>query len=164
TLGYRLQKFAHRYKALVAALSVVVILLLIGIATTTSQAVRAIKAERDALDQRDAAEKRERELWRQAYPANMMAAQRAWQRGNPKQARELLALYEPQEGREELRGFEWYYLQNLCGTTPAEDFTFSPHEKTVFCVTYSSDGALLATSSSDKTARIWNAASGKLLH
>src|SRR5262249_44309007 len=49
TVGYRLQKYVHRHKAFITSMSAVAALLLIGIATTWWQAVRARRAEEEAL-------------------------------------------------------------------------------------------------------------------
>src|SRR5262249_27598901 len=57
TLGYRIQKYVRRHKALIATISTVAGLLLIGIVTTLWQAVRATQAEEQALTELDNAEK-----------------------------------------------------------------------------------------------------------
>src|SRR5262249_42630663 len=49
TLGYRVQKYVRRHKAFVATVSAVAALLLIGIAGTSWQALRATRAEEKAL-------------------------------------------------------------------------------------------------------------------
>src|SRR5262249_61150334 len=90
-------------------------------------------------------------------------AHRTWLGGTGKQPLDLGALYEPQEGREDLRGFEWHYLRNLCREPPGEQVTLRGHTDQVFYVSYSPDGKLLATCSQDRTARLWDVATGKVL-
>src|SRR5262249_41377201 len=53
--SYQMQKFARRNKAVVAGVAVVFVVLLVGIATSTWQAVRAKKAEVAAEEARDRA-------------------------------------------------------------------------------------------------------------
>jgi WD40 repeat protein/serine/threonine protein kinase len=48
TVGYRMQKYVRRHKAFMSAMSAVAALLLIGIVTTSWQAVRAMRAEEEA--------------------------------------------------------------------------------------------------------------------
>jgi len=55
TVAYRLQKFTHRHKALVAALVAVLGVLLAGIVTSTWEAARARNAQHLALAERDRA-------------------------------------------------------------------------------------------------------------
>jgi serine/threonine protein kinase len=57
TLGYRLQKYVRRHKTFLGTMSTVAVLLLIGIVTTSWQAVRAIRAEGNALTALDNSEK-----------------------------------------------------------------------------------------------------------
>ena len=53
TAGYRLRKFARRNKGRLAAAALLLLALVCGIAGTTGQAVRATRAEKEALRERD---------------------------------------------------------------------------------------------------------------
>jgi len=53
--SYQLQKFARRHKALVAGVAAVFVVLVLGIIASTWQAARAIRAERQAVEERDRA-------------------------------------------------------------------------------------------------------------
>jgi tetratricopeptide (TPR) repeat protein/predicted Ser/Thr protein kinase len=53
--GYQLQKFARRHKALMAGTAAVFLVLVAGVVASTWQAVRARRAERSAVEQRDVA-------------------------------------------------------------------------------------------------------------
>jgi tetratricopeptide (TPR) repeat protein len=55
SLGYQLQKFSRRHKALVAGIAAVFIVLVAGIFASTWQATRAMRAEQSALVERDRA-------------------------------------------------------------------------------------------------------------
>ncbi|HEV8067200.1 MAG TPA: protein kinase [Planctomycetaceae bacterium] len=83
------------------------------------------------------------------------------------QARQLLAKYIPQQGEEDLRGFEWRYLWKI--TAPrsyAPMFravrTISAHDGTAYFVCFSPDGKSVATASADTKARVWDVETGQL--
>lgn len=169
---YRLRKFVDRNKATVAMASAVVATLLIGIAVSswqavraTRQSVRAVAAERDARDaERDAiqqsrrAERGEQLAQRNLYVAEMVIAQREFDELNTARTLELLERQIPRPGQPDFRGLEWRILWNECH---GDAFTLSGHTKYLADIAITSDGAWLATASADKTARLWNLASRK---
>jgi eukaryotic-like serine/threonine-protein kinase len=61
TAGYQLQKFARRHRALVASVAAVFVVLVAGVAVSTSEAIRANRAGQAALTERDRAAAAERE-------------------------------------------------------------------------------------------------------
>src|SRR5262249_21007877 len=52
------------------------------------------------------------------------------------------------EGRPDLRGWDWYYLKRLCHR---EEVTLRGHTGSVFSVEYSPDGSRIATAGQDGT-------------
>jgi WD40 repeat protein/serine/threonine protein kinase len=60
-----------------------------------------------------------------------------------------------------LRGWEWDYLKRQSHTAL---LTIPAHDDRVFNVVYSPDGKTLATASQDGTARVFDAATGRLIH
>ncbi len=56
------------------------------------------------------------QLERVTYNAHINLAQHAWNIGGLRRTKELLAFHQPSSGHEDLRGFEWYYLDRLCNT------------------------------------------------
>ncbi|MCI0542102.1 MAG: protein kinase [Verrucomicrobiales bacterium] len=60
---------------------------------------------------------------RNLYTADMRVAQLAWAEGNLQQAQTLLREHLPKASREDLRGFEWRYLWNLCQDESRFTFT-----------------------------------------
>ncbi|MCI0542103.1 MAG: protein kinase [Verrucomicrobiales bacterium] len=82
---------------------------------------------------------------RNLYTADMKLALQAWEEGNLQHAQNLLRAHLPKAGREDLRGFEWRYLRNLCQDESKYSFTNFTHE--VRAVAYSLDGGLLAVAS-----------------
>src|SRR4026208_1705584 len=86
----------------------------------------------------------------------MNLAQHASETSASGRLEELLSGYFPEPGQEDLRGFEWYYLWNLChGPSFAQDTV------TVWSLAYSPDGTILASGTWDGTVKLREAATGK---
>jgi WD40 repeat protein/serine/threonine protein kinase len=175
--GYRLRKFARKYWMPVAMAVAFALLLAAGVVVCAWQAVRATRAEGEAVAQRDvatgaereairkrleaeAAQERaraaEQEISRRWYAASTTTMQQAWDTGQVGRLRALLAETETYPDR----GFEWYYWQRLCHL---ELHTFIGHRAKVTAVSWSPDGKRLATASGDGTAKLWEAASSREL-
>ena len=125
--AYRIQKAIHRHKLAFAAGAAVALALLAGVAVSTTQAIRATRAERakEALlnseqkarlaatrAQGEAEVERDRAR-RNLYAADINLAHQAWIESNLGKARRLLARTRPAAGQENLRGWEWRYLWRL---------------------------------------------------
>jgi WD40 repeat protein len=115
--GYRLRKFLRRHRGPLAAAAVVILALLGGVVGTSlglvqavDQRIQADSARRTAQD--SAAELRDvrDELWTNLYASRAAQIQAAWDASQYRRARELLAAQVPAAGQQDLRGFEWYYL------------------------------------------------------
>ena len=57
------------------------------------------------------------------YTSDMNLAHQAWENGSLQRAEELLQAHKPQADKEDLRGFEWRYLSNLCRDESRFTFT-----------------------------------------
>ena len=126
-----------------------------GAKLTAQAALKQAEADRREADgQRAAAEAAGREIRRQWYAASLNLMQPAWDIGQIGRLQDLLAETEWYPDR----GFEWYYWQRLCHL---EQHTLIGHRDVVYGVTWSRDGARLATASRDGTIKVWDAASGR---
>ena len=90
------------------------------------------------------------------YVANMKLVEHDWERSNLGRVSTAL---EETAGYPD-RGFEWYYWQRRMHSNLK---TFRWHLHRVAGVAVSSDGRLIATASCDRTAKIWDVASGRKL-
>jgi eukaryotic-like serine/threonine-protein kinase len=126
--AYRFRKLIRRNKLAFAAGTAVALALLFGVVGITWQAVRATKAEREAVLEGKRAEAQAQlaaqeanraatvatGARRYAYAAEINVALQALAENNLGRARELLDRQHPKAGEEDLRGFEWRYLWQRC--------------------------------------------------
>jgi WD40 repeat protein/serine/threonine protein kinase len=123
---------------------------------------KAVTARDAEIQARDKAEEAKREaitarekLARVEYGRTMQVAYEHWHDGNASATLELL-----QKTRQNLRGWEWDYVHQLCHT---ERFTLRGHTDFVASASFSPDGSRIVTGSWDRTARVWDARSGRPL-
>jgi WD40 repeat protein/serine/threonine protein kinase len=185
--GYRLHKFARRFKVPLAVTAGFGLLLLAGVVFSTWLAVRAKRAEevahmseinarlneQTAQDQKrevalakDNAEKRGEELvtlneqlHHSNYIADVNLARHAWDEGNLALVGELLERHRPKVGETDSRGFEWHYLHRL----PHRDLrTVNAHAGGATTVAWTPDGKrLISLGTSQKASgevKLWDAA------
>src|SRR5262249_45101570 len=135
--------------------------LLAGTAFSTYYGIRATRGERLAKANETVALQRKDESDRRRYVAEFRWAMQKWKDGQIDEAQQILSGLAPLDDEPDHRGFEWYFLQRLC---QLELRTLQGHSGDVFAAACSPDGRWLATASKDKTARIWECATGKLVH
>jgi WD40 repeat protein/serine/threonine protein kinase len=124
-----------------------------GYVQTKSALKREALAARDADSQRQVVIEERDAAQLHLYYANMHLAQQAWKEGEIGQLLRLLDQYRLAEGRRDLRGWEWRYLQSRC-----QGFhCLRGHKGVVRSVAWSPDGSLLASAGADGAIRIWNA-------
>jgi WD40 repeat protein/serine/threonine protein kinase len=157
---YRLQKLVRRNRGTFAAAAGIAATLLVGTTLSTWLAVRATKAEKNAL----ASQKLEAQLRRQAdqdkasarlneYVADINLAQRSLDDGNYGRAVQLLLKHRPDSSDPDLRGFEWRHLWQV---SRGDEHVALPNQgSTVQCLAVSPSGEWLAVGLRDKI-NVWN--------
>ena len=145
--AYRLQKAMRRNKLAFMAGAAIAAALVVGIGISTWQANRAKEAARD--------------LRRHVYVADMNVAHEALEDNNLWLGANLVRKHFPKPGEENMRGFEWRYLWQGCQSD--NFFTFREHSNLVTCAVFSPNGRVLATAGFDKTVKILDLGSHKVL-
>jgi WD40 repeat protein/serine/threonine protein kinase len=118
----------------------------------------AQREKTEAERQRNLADEREREARSSLYASQLTLAQVAWRDGDVGRLREILDGQRPQPGRDDLRGFEWYYLWHLCHR---DLFTLRGHAGVVTRVAFSPDGKRIMSASREGssiygTIKLWD--------
>jgi WD40 repeat protein len=156
---------------LTAATALVTLLAAIGLSISTGvlwRQTRQIEREKGqtlealtrAEDQRARSTEHARVVRAQLYAATIRLVRDTWETADPAQAAELLARCTPAAGEEDLRGFEWYYLQQLCRPQHEARRTLTGHVGDMYCVGFSADGKTLVSAGKDGTVRLWDLAEG----
>jgi WD40 repeat protein len=150
---------------LAAALALVFLAGFAGVAWKWQEAERqkdiAQAAERGEAAQREVAVAEADRSRRLLYASDMNLAQQAWEAGDTGRARALLGRQCPQPGQEDLRGFEWRYLWQLC--RDGSRHTVRGHRSEVTAVAFAPDGRTLATSGADYSVCLWDLTSQQCL-
>jgi WD40 repeat protein/serine/threonine protein kinase len=165
---YEFQKTVRRHKFGFAVAAGLIIVLTAGVLTSTWQAVVATRARKAEVSQRIAAQhaqaqaaaqqkkaeaEKQRVEWL-LYASKLMLAQNEFEAGN-----RGLALHYLGECQENLRGWEYRYLWTRINAKQ----TLVGHKGEVTSVAFSPDGQRIVTGNLDRTAKVWDAATGREL-
>jgi WD40 repeat protein len=121
-------------------------------------AARAAKSDRDSAETaRDAKDTALKETRRGLAIRNVMLAEDAWREGNVTLAQERLS-----DVPEELRGWEWRLLKRQY--TGGYMTLYGHMYGRIGGLAFSPDGRRIASGGIDRTARIWDTATGRVLH
>jgi WD40 repeat protein len=136
----RLAKWTRRKPILAAAYALGLLALLFGgLGGVAVWQWRAASAAREAL------------AWVE-YGRTMELAYQEWREDNVPSAVALL-----ESTRPDLRGWEWRYVHRLCHSNL---LTLKGHTGAVTSASFSRDGSRIITTSSDQTAKVWDARTG----
>ncbi len=143
TLAYRTNRFARRHKVAFSAGAAAFVVLLLWLAFL----LRQVQVERtQAHKQR-----------RQLYAAEMKQAQETWKNNDLMQMQQILNRWQPQIGEEDLRGFEWSYLQRLLN---ASTFTIMLPDKPKTLAAFSAKNTFIV-GLEDETVKIFDFTTGQ---
>jgi WD40 repeat protein len=195
----RVWRWCRRNPAVASLLAAVTFSLMVGGAVSTCFAVEASRRAREAEnnarqaraaeelanDESERAGRNERaarqsrgEALRNLYLSQMGQAHLAWKDGQVARVVDLLAAQEPQrKGEHDFRGFEWYYLRQLC---QAGQTILVRQQQPILAVASSRDGKIVASASGpvpsaspvldpgesrhgQQELKLWDAATGKEL-
>lgn len=154
----RVNKWLHRHPGVVAATIVVLLVALVG---SLIGSVLISREREVAVEHRALAEHREADLRKEVYASDMKLAFEGWNQARLQWTINLLSQYKPQPGKEDLRGFEWYYLWARCHPNQR---VLRGHTGEVCCVAYDPQGRFLASAAIDGTVRVWEASTERPLH
>ena len=144
---YRFKKYVRRHR-LESAITLLVSFLIIGWLITFVWQIR--KEQIQARENR-----------RAAYSAEMILAANEYENANLNRLKELVEKYKPEKDAEDLRGFEWYFLNNLLNP-PTKIASFT-HNDEVWNAEFSPDGKFIASACNDNRARIWDTENGQMI-
>lgn len=166
--SYRISKFVHKNKGLVASLATILLILLAGIAGTSFGLVRASRKTAEAVEQRTVADKKTKEAESEKNRANVESkrardsdtsskfqlANARWNANRAAEARELLHQI-PVDYR---NNFEWHFFnRHFLGS----DLTLYGHTFWALSVAFSPDGTQIASGSQDYSIKVWDAKTGE---
>jgi WD40 repeat protein/serine/threonine protein kinase len=159
SLRYLAGKYMRRHRVALRVAAAVAVLLFggavaafVGIDLARREAIYATKKLQEAVEEKD----------EQLYVSNIAVAERELTSsgGDVTLASRLL-----ERCPEQLRGWEWDYLMRLRdgGRAPLAGAENGGHDGGLWTAVWSPDGRRIATASIDGTAKVWDAASGKVL-
>src|SRR5262249_3100000 len=94
------------------------------------------------------------------FVADMHLAADAWDERKVTRGMQLLGEHDPRTTDVDRRGWEWFYLRQLCDPQVRK---LTGHTDLVFSVTFSPDDRWIASAGADRSIRIWETETGQLV-
>ena len=163
--GYRLRKLIRRHKGTFVTVSAFVLLLVVGLVTSSVLAVKSMLAQKrereSAIGMRlewNRAEAEAKKSERAAYRGGLVAAYHALTAEGPEWDRKANARNLLKECPTSQREWEWRLLMRMCEEGAPQALQLDGHQDAIWKASFTDD--YFVTISLDKTLRIWNARSG----
>lgn len=150
---YVLRKTLRRYRVPAAIAAVFVALITAAAVALSFLFYRAESHRRIAESARSEAEALQQKSYESLFVSDMHSAVQAWEDANLRRMSDLLSQYRGTADRADIRGFGWNHLWQNCQT--ALKSPGLAHRGPVEAVSFSPDGATLATASED-TIYLWD--------
>jgi WD40 repeat protein len=158
TLPHRVVKWVRRHRSLVAVTAVSA---LFSIAVLVASLFWSMSRERERLrelasQQHQEAVRNKTQLDKLTYSLDIgrIEEHRLCQQADL--VRSVLDEYRPVPGQVDLRGFEWHYFSQLLDSLQtSKQRDINAHSRQIYCLEFSANGSLLASSSEDAQAKLW---------
>mgnify|MGYP001107025927 CR=1 FL=1 len=176
TAAYRVKKFVHKHAGSVATVALVAVAIVLGLIVSTAMYFRAEQARKNELAARiqveqakeqetiartqaeqaeQATKEKAEELRRTLYSNTIQLADSKYHEGNIGHVRKLL-----ESCPQDLRGWEWDRVNHVLDQS---SMSLLAHPGRVNSLALSPDGKRAVTGGYDKTAKVWDIATGKEL-
>ena len=154
--AYRLKKFVRRNRPKVLVATAIFVSLVTTLVLGVVLFAIAFRNEKALRQRAEASELAARET---GYASDIMLAGLAWRDGDLKQMTKLLDQQRPVGLEPNVRGFEWYYLQQMMQTKDSE---LQGHKGAIYNVCRSPDGRSVVTAGEDAMIRVYDGNTWKL--
>jgi WD40 repeat protein len=153
----RTRRWCRRNPLLAAMSAATALLVVLGVAMLATGYVLVSGAYETSERYRLRAEQQAAQLRERLYSARMGMGFRYLQRGELDETRKLLDEFRKQD---DLKGFEWDWLEANASSQPHEEIRYTGHSDILYGATFSPDGLSVATCGADRSIQLWDPVTG----